>query len=81
MATRAAATAGRTNDRGSTPRALRTVGLGAASVAVGAVPAAPSSVFTPDSMFYTPCRPTVITRRRLSTSNAITASTNGVMSR
>ena len=43
--------------------------------------AAPASVFTPDSIVYTPCRPTEITRRRLSTSNAITASTNGVMSR
>ena len=40
------------------------------------------SVFTPvDSIAYTPCRPTEITRRRFSTSSAIAAITNGVMSR
>jgi hypothetical protein len=41
-----------------------------------------SSVFKPvGSIAYTPCRPTVITRRRFWRSNAIAANTNGVMSR
>ncbi len=44
--------------------------------------AAVSSVFTPvGSIAYTPCRPTVITRRRFWNSSAIAANTNGVMSR
>ena len=46
------------------------------------VVAAVSSVFTPvGSIAYTPCRPTVITRRRFANSSAAAANTNGVMSR
>lgn len=63
------------------PRPRRQLGAVVASAAVVSVAVAPASVFSPDSIVYTPCRPTVITRRRLSTSSAIAASTNGVMSR
>jgi hypothetical protein len=46
------------------------------------VVAAVSSVFTPvGSIAYTPCRPTVITRRRFANSSAAAANTNGVISR
>lgn len=49
---------------------------------VGSAGAVVSSVFTPvGSIAYTPCRPTVITRRRFANSSAIAANTNGVMSR
>ena len=55
---------------------------GAPAPAPVSAAAASVSVFTPaDSIAYTPWRPTVMTRRRFSTSRAIAAITNGVMSR
>ena len=83
-ATRAVITAGRTIERGSTRRPARAAEIAdppeppAASAEASVVPV---SALTPDSIVYTPCRPTEITRRRLSTSSAIAATTNGVASR
>jgi hypothetical protein len=84
QATMAVITAGRTSERGSTLRPARAAAIADPSEPP-AVPAeasaVPVSVFTPDSIAYTPCRPTEITRRRLRTSSAIAATANGVMSR
>jgi hypothetical protein len=77
------ATPGRTSDRGSSCRPDRAAAIAdPAGPLVSPEAAVPLvSVFTPDSIVYTPCRPTVITRRRLRINNAIAATTNGVASR
>ena len=68
--------------RGATLGRERPACREAADPSVGSTAGVVSSVFTPvGSIAYTPCRPTVITRRRFCNSSAMAASTNGVMSR
>ena len=79
---RISTTAGCTIARGSTLRIERAGPPETADAPASCAGAGVSSVFTPvGSIAYTPCRPTVITRRRFWNSSAIAANTNGVMSR
>ena len=79
---RISATAGCTIARGSTLRIDRRDPADTGVAPPVSAAAGVSSVFKPvGSIAYTPCRPTVITRRRFWNSSAIAANTNGVISR